>query len=176
MRFLPHQERVVDERTALDHNIQKLGTFIQSEQYAALGDEERHWLKEQLMVMGVYSDILSRRIDLFVPATNTEAAALLVEPTTEMSQSIADMDQFAMLVDQWHATTFADGQKLLTIPEGTTVTVEDQKTGQAIEMDLNGPYLEVFRTGAMAALELFRNLPFGVSVEDNPEEPNHADG
>ena len=84
---------------------------------------------------------------------------------------IKDMDQFAALIDQWHAQTMENGNRVLEIPEGTTIIVEDEKNpGQVIEMDLNGPYLQVFRLGAQTVLHLFKNLPFGASMEEVPEE------
>jgi hypothetical protein len=38
-------------------------------------------------------------------------------------------------------------------------------------MDLNGAYLQTFRIGVEAALNLFKDLPFGASIEEAPESP-----
>lgn len=85
---------------------------------------------------------------------------------------INDVDTFAMLIDQWHATKMDHGNRLLKIPEGTTIEVEDAKTpGQTIEMDLNGTYLQVFKVGVMTALHLFKDLPFGASIEEASNVP-----
>ncbi len=63
----PHQQRVVDEKSALDGNINRLAAFIgqPSPVFTALPEAEQERLRVQLSVMGVYSEILGRRIAAF---------------------------------------------------------------------------------------------------------------
>lgn len=106
-----------------------------------------------------------------VSELNPELAgqAVFKEEVPIGAKPIKDIDTFAMMVDHWHGQKIEHGNRLLAIPEGTTIEVEDQKNpGHVIEMDLNGPYLQVFRVGVMTALHLFKDLPFGASIEEGP--------
>ncbi len=64
--LLPHQQRVVDEKTELDLKIKNLQNFIETNSiYETLIDPEKRDLKEQLTLMLHYSLILGRRINRF---------------------------------------------------------------------------------------------------------------
>ena len=60
-----YQQRVVDEKTALDEKISKLRVFIDSEIHQNLPEKERIRLGRQLFHMRRYSEILGERIDAF---------------------------------------------------------------------------------------------------------------
>lgn len=61
-----HQKRVIDEKAQLDIKAELLGKFIgESPIFAAMSNDEQELLKEQLEVMGHYSEILGDRIALF---------------------------------------------------------------------------------------------------------------
>jgi hypothetical protein len=61
-----YQTRVIDEKAALDGNISKLAEFINgNEQFTKLELRDQKLLRKQLDAMGVYSDILGTRIQLF---------------------------------------------------------------------------------------------------------------
>lgn len=62
MSLLPHQERVVDEKTELDIRREKLRAFMEGDIYRGLDDSERMLLVRQLFIMGRYSEILGQRI------------------------------------------------------------------------------------------------------------------
>ena len=64
----PHQQRVVDEKTALDEKISKLTPFLAGPIYQGLDAAERIRLRAQLAVMREYSDILTERIKHFAEA------------------------------------------------------------------------------------------------------------
>ena len=60
------QQRVVEEKAALDMKIQRLEEFMDSEIYLTqLSEDECSDLFEQLQVMECYSQVLARRIDRF---------------------------------------------------------------------------------------------------------------
>jgi hypothetical protein len=66
MSYLPHQQRVVDEKRDLDEKRTKLLEFIQNSPiFKNLGESDRMLLTEQLEVMTHYSVILGSRIDRF---------------------------------------------------------------------------------------------------------------
>jgi 7-keto-8-aminopelargonate synthetase-like enzyme len=67
MEYAPFQQRVVEERNALEEKIRLLKAFIQtSAVFPDLPVEERGRLRIQLKLMQEYSDILFQRIDHFV--------------------------------------------------------------------------------------------------------------
>ena len=57
-----YQQRVVNERIALGAKLVKLRTFLRSETFLTLGDEERSLLGKQEEAMSAYLDILVARI------------------------------------------------------------------------------------------------------------------
>lgn len=62
----PHQQRVVDEKAALDDKAKKLSDFISnSDIFPTLDEAEQERLKEQNAVMWKYSEILGARIAAF---------------------------------------------------------------------------------------------------------------
>lgn len=64
--LLPHQQRIVDEKTELDLKIKNLQNFIETNGiYETLIEPEKRDLKEQLSLMMHYSLILGRRINRF---------------------------------------------------------------------------------------------------------------
>ena len=65
MNYLPHQQRVVDERTELDAKIEKLSAFIVGEIFKRLSEDEQSRMVRQKSAMSEYSDVLSDRIAAF---------------------------------------------------------------------------------------------------------------
>jgi hypothetical protein len=62
----PYQERVVEEKAALDEKLQKLKEFIlQGGLFPTLPLEEQHLMRQQERIMEAYSSVLSMRIDKF---------------------------------------------------------------------------------------------------------------
>lgn len=62
----PHQQRVIDEKTALDDLRTKLGTFIESNPiFKDLDPAEQERLLRQIGAMTAYSLILGERITAF---------------------------------------------------------------------------------------------------------------
>ena len=62
----PHQERVIFEREELEDKIVKLSNFLNSNTYKELTEDEQLLLTEQLPIMKDYSDVLFKRIKLFM--------------------------------------------------------------------------------------------------------------
>lgn len=60
-----HELRVVEERNELNIKIAKLESFLESETYENLSEEEKDLLEEQLECMSHYSSILTYRINGF---------------------------------------------------------------------------------------------------------------
>lgn len=61
----PHEQRVIDEKIALDDKIYKLEAFIQTPVYASLDTDDRWLLIRQRYTMLSYSEILGGRIGRF---------------------------------------------------------------------------------------------------------------
>ena len=61
----PHQQRVVDEKSALDEKISKLVEFMDSDASEVLSLNEEDDLEEQLEYMQKYSEVLGHRISKF---------------------------------------------------------------------------------------------------------------
>lgn len=118
----PHEQRVVEEKTALDERIAKLTAFIDSladpgSVFAKLSSKERGRLYRQHVAMVTYSQVLAERIagficekpaapvgaDLIVPAataTPTPSPAVRIEAPSE---SIAETP-IAAAGDHWKPT------------------------------------------------------------------------
>jgi hypothetical protein len=60
-----YQQRVVDEKTALDDKISRLKPFIATEKFFALPVFEQERMNRQLHHMEKYSDVLGERIEAF---------------------------------------------------------------------------------------------------------------
>lgn len=67
MELLPHQERVVVERSELESKLIKLLRFLDTEFFFNLDKEDQKLLREQCDAMQTYSDILAKRIERFNP-------------------------------------------------------------------------------------------------------------
>ena len=63
--YLPHQQRVVDEKTELDVKLCKLNVFLGGLAFAALPDFDKRALQMQQKFMEGYSDVLDMRIKAF---------------------------------------------------------------------------------------------------------------
>lgn len=64
--FLPHQQRVIDEKKELDDKATKLSQFIGTNPvFETIGVDERERMKEQCEIMWQYSEILGKRIAAF---------------------------------------------------------------------------------------------------------------
>lgn len=63
--LMPHQIRVIQERAALDDNIEKLDAFIDGERFATLDPAEQKLLNRQRLYMSQYSGVLMDRIAAF---------------------------------------------------------------------------------------------------------------
>lgn len=61
----PHQQRVLDEKEALDDKLTKLIAFFSTKIYDELTMQEQELLKLQSSYMQSYSNILAERIALF---------------------------------------------------------------------------------------------------------------
>ena len=60
-----YQQRVVEEKEALDEKIEKLKAFTDTERFCALDEAEQERMTYQLEVMREYSQILGERIAAF---------------------------------------------------------------------------------------------------------------
>jgi hypothetical protein len=65
MEYQSHQQRVVDEKEALDEKIGKLIAFLDTQIYGGLPPAERERLGRQLGLMQQYSAVLNERIWAF---------------------------------------------------------------------------------------------------------------
>jgi hypothetical protein len=90
----------------------------------------------------------------------------------EEAVAITSIDQFAMHVDHWHATCMQQGNSVVALgAEGVKISLEDDaKPGEILEITLDAITAQIFRLGAMTALNVFKDLPFGASLEEDPAE------
>lgn len=63
--MLPHQQRVVDEKTELDDKLTKLTAFFSNSIFLNLDSAEQVRLQTQAKHMQGYSDVLGERIVAF---------------------------------------------------------------------------------------------------------------
>jgi len=63
--MLPHQQRVVDEKTELDEKLTKLEAFFKTAIFMGLDSKEQDRLMRQSTYMNSYSEVLRERIDNF---------------------------------------------------------------------------------------------------------------
>lgn len=63
--MLPHQQRVVDEKTELDSKREKLGGVKNTDAFARLPWQEQERLNTQAHIMTMYSAVLGERITAF---------------------------------------------------------------------------------------------------------------
>ena len=61
-----YQERVVEEKQALDLKLAKLVGFCGTREFASLPTDEQRRMKRQWREMEGYSEVLGERIDAFV--------------------------------------------------------------------------------------------------------------
>lgn len=59
------QQRVIDERGALDASLGRLRSFIGSPEFDAIPDDEQHLLLKQALHMADYRAVLDQRIARF---------------------------------------------------------------------------------------------------------------
>lgn len=60
--LLPYQQRVVDEKIALDEKLEKLNNFFITSTFANLPATEQFLLKRQANAMEEYSSVLGERL------------------------------------------------------------------------------------------------------------------
>lgn len=63
--MLPHQERVVVEKVELDDRLSRLRTFLHSDAFCGVAENEKTRLYKQEHIMTLYSAILADRIAAF---------------------------------------------------------------------------------------------------------------
>jgi hypothetical protein len=68
MEYQPHQQRVITEKQELDEKLIKLTTFINSNNFTTIvqDEAERNRLIKQESIMQEYSDVLAERIEAFI--------------------------------------------------------------------------------------------------------------
>jgi len=71
-KLLPHQQRVVEERSALNTRIASLHNFINSETFPQVDRAERNRLIRQEAIMIELSQVLAERIAAFEAAAPAE--------------------------------------------------------------------------------------------------------
>lgn len=63
--MLEYQQRVIEEKQALDDKLQRLDPFVASNTFKALSLSEQERLKRQLSLMQQYAAVLGERIAAF---------------------------------------------------------------------------------------------------------------
>lgn len=64
-KYLPHQQRVIEEKQELDTKREKLGEFKNTDMFLSLPWQEQERLNTQAHVMTMYSSVLGERIRNF---------------------------------------------------------------------------------------------------------------
>ena len=81
---------------------------------------------------------------------------------------IDDLDHFVTLLADWHTSKVNTVKHMLTIPEGTAVTVDD---GEPLQ--LTGDLLKGFQLGLTVALSELGELPFVAEMEEPEPAVQH---
>lgn len=63
--MLSFQQRVIDEKTELDHRLAKLNLFFDHTTFDSLPNVEKLRMRKQAAIMDEYSNILKERIEAF---------------------------------------------------------------------------------------------------------------
>ena len=84
---------------------------------------------------------------------------------------INDVDTFYKLLTQWHSLQTARTVHLLEVPNGTEVTIGEDK-----KLLLEGDALAGFKLGVEMSLHHYGTLPFQPAVEPQPETQAVAAG
>jgi hypothetical protein len=66
MAYLPHQQRVIEDREDLSGKCSRLDAFLQTPTFTGLPAEERTRLSLQRGYMGLYLTVLNERIAAFL--------------------------------------------------------------------------------------------------------------
>lgn len=64
-QYLPHQQRVIDEKKELDTKLTALKAFFDTPIFKGLDEVNQNLLSSQEVAMEEYSQILAERISLF---------------------------------------------------------------------------------------------------------------
>lgn len=178
--YLPHEQRVVKEKDDLVQRINALSAFITSPLFKSVNEVEQDRLRKQEVAMAALADILCDRINSFIPLSQ-EIMPDVVPPNSsgvipmhvnvpQQDAPIESLDQFAALVDMWHQECMEHGNRVMELgAEGVVITMDDDtRPTEAIQITLDAITAQIFRLGAMSALNVFKDLPFGASLEDDP--------
>ena len=65
-----YQERVIEEKKELDSKIERLTTFIKSEKFDKLPEDEQKRMRWQAVTMELYSAALADRVENFTHDSN----------------------------------------------------------------------------------------------------------
>lgn len=65
-KYLPHQQRVIEEKQELDTKREKLGEFKNTDMFLSLPWQEQERLNTQVHIMTMYSSVLGERVRNFV--------------------------------------------------------------------------------------------------------------
>lgn len=63
--FLPHQQRVIEERKEVAVKAVALSEFFKTDIYKSLGLDEQRRLRRQIGIMDLYVGVLDERIEAF---------------------------------------------------------------------------------------------------------------
>ena len=64
-KYLPHQQRVIEEKKELDERREKLSSFFENPVFDGLEKYDQELLREQEVVMNQLSFVLEKRIERF---------------------------------------------------------------------------------------------------------------
>lgn len=80
---------------------------------------------------------------------------------------VQNIDHFIQLLNGWHQNKVKTLEHMLTVPEGTEVTFNDE--GPQI---LTGDMLKGFVIGLSLGLMELGTLPFSAEIDDTPASPD----
>lgn len=74
---------------------------------------------------------------------------------------IADLDQFAFLIRNWHHNGMSQLDHLQQVPEGQSISIQLEENGALEDLVLEGDLLKGFKAAMVVAMSIFHELPFG---------------
>lgn len=86
--------------------------------------------------------------------------------TPVVAGDINDLNAFAAGLEDWHERMFEQANALTEIPDGFALEYAPGKGAPVVPLTLTGDVHTAFLAGVTATAGLFKNLPFGISIED----------
>lgn len=102
---------------------------------------------------------------------NNPAAASGTEPVDLIETvELETVEQFMHHLFAWHGNKMKTVLHMAAVPEGVSLEITDDATGQARDLVLTGDVHKALVLGIKMAASQFKQLPFGATIEEAPAD------